>query len=103
MKRIKRAKKPKQFLPAESPFEIIKKSYYITLAALLRTGHAFGWSNEYMAWFLESYLSLLDEIGEKRVSCSQFVKDAKDITGCDVVELLDAVLKAIGERNAENV
>lgn len=102
MKRVKRAKKPKHHLPAESPFQIIRKSYYITLAALLRTGHAFGWSNEYMAQFLESFLALLAEVGEKRVSCTEFINDAKEITGCDVVDLLDSVLEAMGERVHDN-
>ena len=55
-----------------------------------------GWRSKRIADFLEAYLSLMQEIGDKRNTVQGLIKDTKDLTGIDVVKLLDDITE--GER-----
>lgn len=94
MVRAGKTKKPKTHRPAKTPFEIVKSANYLNLAVMVRTLYqVYGWRTVRLARFLESYLVLMQEVADKRSGVGEFVKDTKDLTGIDVVELLDEVYK----------
>lgn len=87
-------KKPKAHRPTKTPFEIVKMTNYLHLAIIVRIlWTVYGWRSKRVADFLEAYLSLMQEIGDKRNTVPGLIKDTKDLTGIDVVELLDDVLE----------
>lgn len=87
-------KKSKAHRPAKTPFEIVKMTNYLHLAIIVRIlWTVYGWRSKRVADFLEAYLSLMQEIGDKRNTVPGLIKDTKDLTGIDVVKLLDDVLE----------
>lgn len=92
MKRAKN-KKPKAHRPAKTPFEIVKTTNYLHLAVIVRVlWTVYGWRSKRIADFLEAYLSLMQEVADKRNSVNGLIKDTKDLTGVDVVKLLDDII-----------
>lgn len=92
---VARAKKPKKSRterPTKTPFEIVKTTNYVTLAALVRVLYGvYGWREKRIAKFLESYLSLMQEIADHRNTPIGLIRDTKKLTNIDVKELLDNV------------
>lgn len=87
-------KKPRTHRPTKTPFEIVKMTNYLHLAIIVRMlWTVYGWKNKRIADFLEAYLSLMQEIGDKRNTVPGLIKDTKDLTGIDVVKLLDDVME----------
>ena len=93
--RSKKKKKPERHRPAKTPFEIVKMANYVNIAALVRTlWTVYGWREKRIAYFLESHLALLNEIG--RISAVQFIKDTEELTGVDVKKLFDEICEDKG-------
>lgn len=92
---IPRAKKSKKKTkPVKTPFDIVKDANYLNLAVMVRTLYqVYGWRQKRISAFLESYLSLMTEIADQRSTVRGFVRDTIELTGIDVVKLLDEVEK----------
>lgn len=85
-------KKSKTHRPTKTPFEIVKMTNYLHLAIIVRIlWTVYGWRSKRIADFLEAYLSLMQEIGDKRNTVQGLIKDTKDLTGINVVKLLDDI------------
>lgn len=85
-------KKPRTHRQTKTPFEIVKMTNYLHLAIIVRIlWTVYGWKSKRIADFLEAYLSLMQEIGDKRNTVQGLIKDTKDLTGVDVVKLLDDI------------
>ena len=94
MKRAKPKKKKETHRPAKTPFEIVKLTNYLTLAVMVRVlWMDYGWRDKRIARFLESYLVLMEETADKRSGVNEFIRDTKELTGIDVVKLLDDIYK----------
>lgn len=88
MKRAKKPKKKQINRPTKTPFEIVKTANYVNIAALVRTlWTVYGWRHKRIADFLEAHLALLDE--STRFGYENLIRDTKEITGVDVIELVD--------------
>lgn len=86
-------KKPKTHRPTKTPFEIVKTTNYLHLAIIVRVlWDVYGWRSKRVADFLEAYLSLMQEVADKRNSVNGIIRDTKDLTGIDVVKLLDDII-----------
>ena len=86
-------KKPKTHRPTKTPFEIVKMANYLHLAIIVRVlWDVYGWRSKRVADFLEAYLSLMQEVADKRNSVNGIIRDTKDLTGVDVVKLLDDIM-----------
>lgn len=86
-------KKPKTHRPTKTPFEIVKMTNYLHLAVIVRVlWDVYGWRSKRVADFLEAYLSLMQEVADKRNSVNGIIRDTKDLTGIDVVKLLDDIM-----------
>ena len=86
-------KKPKTHRPTKTPFEIVKMTNYLHLAIIVRVlWDVYGWRSKRVADFLEAYLSLMQEVADKRNSVNGIIRDTKDLTGIDVVKLLDDII-----------
>ena len=93
MKRAKN-KKPKTHRPTKTPFEIVKMTNYLHLAIIVRIlWTVYGWRSKRIADFLEAYLSLMQEVADHRNSVNGLIKDTKEMTGIDVVKLLDEAIE----------
>lgn len=76
--------------PAKTPFQIVKMTNYVNMAAVVRTlYHVYGWRQKRIGDFLESYLVLMQEIFDKRSTVRGFISDTKELTGFDVKKMLD--------------
>lgn len=92
MKRAKPKKKKETHRPTRTPFEIVKTTNYFNLAVIVRVlWTVYGWKHKRIAYFLESYISLVQEVADNRSGVTQFILDTKEMTGVDVVKLLDEV------------
>ena len=86
-------KKPKTHRPTKTPFEIVKMTNYLHLAVIVRVlWDVYGWRSKRVADFLEAYLSLMQEVADKRNSVNGIIRDTKDLTGIDVAKLLDDIM-----------
>ena len=66
---------------------------YLHLAVIVRVlWDVYGWRSKRVADFLEAYLSLMQEVADKRNSVNGIIRDTKDLTGIDVVKLLDDIM-----------
>lgn len=69
---------------------LIKLTNELNLAITLRTLKSiFGFGNKRLATFLESYMVLMEEVQDSRLTVPQAVEEAKEITGIDIVKMLD--------------
>ncbi len=90
--KAKKKKKPKMHRPAKTPFEIVKTANYVLVAVVVRTlWTVYGWRHKRIADFLEAILSLLDE--SRRFGYDKLIRETYDLTGVDVVELVDGLYK----------
>lgn len=89
---MKRVKKPKKKHPSDrlSTENVIRMTQYLCISATLLT----LWS-EYdvdrtkAEAFIESYISFLEEVADKRNTIAGVIADCKSMTGFDPVELID--------------
>lgn len=87
-------KKSPTHRPTKTPFEIVKTTNYLHLAIIVRIlWTVYGWRSKRILDFLEAYLSLMQEVVDRRNSITGLIKDTKEMTGIDVVELLDSVVE----------
>ena len=87
-------KKPRTHRPTKTPFEIVKMTNYLHLAIIVRIlWTVYGWRSKRIADFLEAYLSLMQEVADHRNSVNGLIKDTKEMTGIDVVKLLDEAIE----------
>lgn len=78
--------------PAKSPHQIVAMTNYFNLAVMVRTLFLVnGWNFEQINEFIESYVVLLEEVGGKRTTVWEFIKDTKEMTGIDVQIALENV------------
>lgn len=69
---------------------LIKLTNELNLAITLRTLKSiFGFGNKRLATFLESYMVLMEEVQDRRLTVSQAVKEAEEIAGINIKELLE--------------
>lgn len=95
MKRAKPKKKKETHRPTKTPFEIVKLTNYLNLAVMVRTlYHVHGWRKKRLLYFVECYVALIQEIVDNRSGVHEFIKDTKELTGIDVVKLLDEVYES---------
>lgn len=91
--RAKKPKKPAPHRPTKTPFDYVKTTNYLNLAVMVRVlWTVYGWRNQRVANFIEAYVTLMQEVCDKRSGVAQFVKDTKDMTGVDVKALLDEIM-----------
>lgn len=91
MKRAKNKKAPIK-RPTKTPFEIVKTTNYLHFAILIRVlWTVYGYRSKRIANFLEAYVALFAEIADKRNTVTQTIKETKEITGVDVVKLVDSL------------
>ena len=89
--RAKKKKKQRTHLPNKTTFEIVKTTYYLTLAVMVRTlKTVYNWEDEQLAEFVEAYIALMGEVGITN-TVGGLIRETKEMTGIDVKELLDAV------------
>ena len=95
---VRRAKKKKKSEVHRPPkdnkerWELIKTANYVVVAAVVRTlWTVYGWRHKRIAYFLEAILSLLEE--SRRFGYERLIKDTYDLTGVDVIKLVDEVYK----------
>lgn len=92
MKRAKN-KKPATHRPAKAPFEIVKMTNYLHLALIVRVlWTVYDWRGVRIGKFLAAYLSLMHEILDHRNTVNGLIKETKEMTGVDVVTLLDDIM-----------
>lgn len=96
---IPRAKKPKKkaiHKPAKTPFEYVKATNYLNIAAMVRTlATVYDWDKEQIDEFMESHMALLQEISDHRCNIKQFVKDTEELTGVNITKLIDRTCEVI--------
>lgn len=84
--------KPATHKPAKTPFEIVKQTNYLHLAIIVRVlWTVYGWRSKRITNFLEAYLSLMEEIVDKRNTVIRMIRETFELTGIDVVKLLDDI------------
>lgn len=90
---VPKAKKPKKKemdRPTKTPLHFIRTANYVTLAIILRVlWTVYGWRHKRIAYFLEAYLSLLEE--GRKFGYKKVISETKELTGVDVVELIDGI------------
>lgn len=88
MQRVKKPKPQKQ--PQKDPFEIVKLSSYLNMAVVVRTmWTVYAWKSKRIAGFIESYLSLMQEVADGRRTVKDEIEDCLSLTGVDVKKLID--------------
>lgn len=98
MNKYTKRKKPQTRKPTRTPFEIVRLANYLNLAVIVRTLHqVYGWRDKRIKAFLESYISLMQEVADKRSTVQGFIQDTKSLTEIDVKAILDEVYE--GEAN----
>lgn len=96
---ISRAKKKRKNKPQLKPFEIVMMSNYLNMAIVVRTmWTVYGWKNRRIAGFIESYLSIMQEVADGRRTVKDEVDDCLQLTGINVKKLIDE-LYADRQRN----
>lgn len=100
MKRVKKPKKPIEGRPARSPYELVTRTNYVNLAIMVRTLHmVYDWDKEHLEEFCEAYVALVREFGDHRTHYKEFVKDTIELTGINVIKLLDDAVRNRYDRN----
>lgn len=100
---VARAKKPKKpaalIVPQDKKtvMDIVKSTNYVTMAALiLDLWDVYGWRKKRIEDFYESYLALLGETVDHRMSALGLLAYCYEKTGIDVKELVDEMYKKVG-------
>lgn len=94
MKRVKTKKKKEQIhKETRTPFAYVRLTNYLNLAVIVRTLYmVYGWREKRIRGFLESYVVLMQEISDHRSSVNEFIADTLQLTGIDVMELLEEAI-----------
>lgn len=96
---IPRAKKPKKkaiHRPTKTPYEYVKATNYLNIAAMVRTlATVYDWNKEQIDEFMESHMALLQEISDHRTNIKRFVADTEEQTGVNITELIDKTCEVI--------
>ena len=90
MQRVKKPKKKKEEQkPRHTIQEYIELSNKLNMAVVIKSAHALNWSTEALNDLIESYAALMSEVYDKRITVSQFVKDAEEETGIEISKIFD--------------
>lgn len=96
---IPRAKKPKKksiHKPTKTPYEYVKATNFLNISAMVRTlATVYDWNKEQIDEFMESHMTLLQEISDHRCNIKQFVKDTEELTGVNITKLIDKTCEVI--------
>lgn len=96
---IPKAKKPKKkaiHRPAKTPFEYVKATNYLNIAAMVRTlATVYDWNKEQIDEFMESHMALLQEISDHRTNIKRFMADTEELTGVNITDLIDKTCEVI--------
>lgn len=94
--RTKKKKKKAIHRSTNTPFEYVKTTNYLNIAAMVRTLNlVYGWDKEQLDEFMESHMALLQEVSDHRTNIKQFVKDTEEMTGVDITKLIDETCEVI--------
>jgi len=91
-KKTKRKENSSKALEREKSknLKLVKMTNQLNIAVNLRTlKTVFGFGNKRLATFMESYLALMSEVQDSRLTVPEAVEEAKEITGIDIVKMLD--------------
>jgi len=73
-----------------TPNRIVKMVNYLHLSLIIRTLYTcYGWRDKRIKDFLLAYIVLFEEVHDGRNSISGAINDCRELTGIDVVELLN--------------
>lgn len=88
---MQRAKiKNKKTDPEESKKRkmIVQMTNYLLMAVFIRTMvTVYDWDEDQIGELIEAVLALLQEVGDRRTSVRQLIRDTKDMTGYDVAQI----------------
>ena len=91
--KAKKPKKPATHRPTKTPFDYVKMTNYLNLAVIVRVlWTVYGWRSQRVWNFIEAYVTLMEEVCDKRSGVESFIRDTKEMTGIDVRELLDEIM-----------
>lgn len=94
--RAKKSKKKSIHKPTKTPYEYVKATNYLNIAAMVRTlATVYDWDKEQIDEFMESHMALLQEISDHRCNIKQFVKDTEELTGVNITKLIDKTCEVI--------
>lgn len=91
----------KNHMEKREALNLVKTTNLFNLAIAVRTLHMVeGWGEKRLARYMESYIALIEEVGDARTTVTEFVEDTKELTGFDVEAFLEKVAKQKAEREA---
>ena len=91
---VPKAKRKTKQTKIKSPFEIVRDTNKLNLSVVVRILYTvFGFRKKRLETFLEAYISLIQEISDKRSTVRSLSKDTEDLTGIDTMALLDEVFE----------
>lgn len=94
--RTKKKKKSAIHKPTKTPYEYVKATNYLNIAAMVRTlATVYEWNKEQIDEFMESHMALLQEISDHRTNIKKFVKDTEELTGVSITKLIDETCEVI--------
>ena len=76
----------------KTPLQIVTRTNYLNLSIMIRTlKTVFGFSEEQLVTFTESYIALMQEVADGRCNVTTELKDTRDLTNINVKEFIDSV------------
>ena len=92
--KAKKSKKTKRPIEQVPRFEIIKLQNLLHISIMVRVlWTVYGWREKRIGYFLEAYMSLLGEVWDQRCTVNQMIDGTKDMTGHDIRQLVDDMIK----------
>ena len=90
MKRVKKPKKKEIHKETKTPYVYVKMTNYLNMAVIIRTLYmVYGWREKRLAKFIESYVSLMEEIMDHRNTVNNFIAETTELTGIDVEDIFN--------------
>ena len=91
---VPKAKRKTKPTKMKSPFELVRDTNKLNLSVTVRILYTvFGFRKKRLERFLEAYISLMQELSDKRSTVRSLSKDTEDLTGIDTMALLDEVFE----------
>lgn len=91
---VPKAKKKTKPTKMRSPFELVRDTNKLNLSITVRILYTvFGFRKKRLETFMEAYISLMQELSDKRSTVRSLSKDTEDLTGIDTMALLDEVFE----------
>ena len=90
---MKRTKKPKS-RPKKDPVDIVMDANYLNMSIFFITlNRCHGFGKKRLSDVLESYLALMDNIADKRMTVKDMRKWCQELTGIEVHDFLTDVME----------